>query len=897
MTINYKKILFTILSLVAIIGYGYFVYASAPLGGYNPGQTLDPDCAPGDVDCIVTLPSGGSITANNGLTATGSNVGLGGTLIQNTTIDQDGYDFSLIKNPETQLYSGSSTPGMGFSGIGFSHFETDISSFIGLMQDLVPVMGFSANTPDGQLLRVLTMGEPSGIELINQLGNDFSELNLYGGVTKLFHRNNSTNTFAGINIYSENGPNTDFSIEFATEAGSYTFPRTDGTANQVLSTDGAGQLSWTTPSGGGSGWGLTGDSGTTAGTNFIGTTDPTDFMVKTNGNQIALFGQNGNVAVGSSNIGLGLSAPSAIGDNSIAFGIGNTALGIASTVGGYSSTASGDGSVAFGGEVTANGSNAVAFGDKSRAIADGSTAFGLSTTASGLKSTVFGVSSISSGDESIAIGSHLLSRSFGEVSLGISNVDYLPLNINAFNQFDRSFSIGNGGGSPHNAYTLWKDGSFAYNDDNFQNDNPGTEQNMFYFNYGNHDGLGGVNTKRAIRLGSTLNDEWDINSTNVGNKSISLGFVNDYDGFPTSIASGQNSITIGDANIASEQGAIAIGSAATADGVYSIAIGQGSHASSLTSTALGYGSFASGNRSISLGDNAKAVSANEVSLGMNNTSYVPISIGTWQGLDRLISIGNGDGSFVPTSDAFTILKNGETGIGIDNFETYTNGSIFQVGDGGTNIIGYVDNSTGNWVNVSDERKKENITDLSYGLNEVLQLRPTSFNYKRNGEHTIGFLAQQVLPIIPEAVYGTESEGYGMSYTTLTPVLVKAIQEMNLKITDIGNTETPNTWRDALIAWFESTTNGIRKLFVGEVHTDTLCIGQTCVTESQLQQLLQNNQQVIIPSSSGNQPSDSDPISTSDDTVVPPDTTELVIDSNPVSDTGSNTTDSGDTPTE
>ena len=300
MNYQYKKTLFATLSLITILGYGYFAFAAAPLGGYNPGDTLNPDCAPGDVDCIVTLPSGGSITANNGLTATGSNVGLGGTLIQNTTIDQDGYDFSLIKNPETQLYSGSSTPGMGFSGIGFSHFETDISSFIGLMQDLVPVMGFSANTPDGQLLRVLTMGEPSGIELINQLGNDFSELNLYGGVTKLFHRNNSTNTFAGINIYSENGPNTDFSIEFATEAGSYTFPRTDGTANQVLSTDGAGQLSWTTPSGGGSGWGLTGDSGTTAGTNFIGTTDPTDFMVKTNGNQIALFGQNGNVAVGSS---------------------------------------------------------------------------------------------------------------------------------------------------------------------------------------------------------------------------------------------------------------------------------------------------------------------------------------------------------------------------------------------------------------------------------------------------------------------------------------------------------------------------------------------------------------------------------------------------------------------
>jgi len=28
---------------------GAFLYAAAPNGGYNPGDTLDPDCAPGDV--------------------------------------------------------------------------------------------------------------------------------------------------------------------------------------------------------------------------------------------------------------------------------------------------------------------------------------------------------------------------------------------------------------------------------------------------------------------------------------------------------------------------------------------------------------------------------------------------------------------------------------------------------------------------------------------------------------------------------------------------------------------------------------------------------------------------------------------------------------------------------
>jgi hypothetical protein len=132
------------------------------------------------------------------------------------------------------------------------------------------------------------------------------------------------------------------------------------------------------------------------------------------------------------------------------------------------------------------------------------------------------------------------------------------------------------------------------------------------------------------------------------------------------------------------------------------------------------------------------------------------------------------------SDALTILKNGQTGIAIDNFETNTNGNIFQVGDGGTGIIGYVDNGTGNWMAVSDERKKHNIQDLSYGLNEILQLKPVSFDYNRNNEHTIGFLAQQVLPIIPEAVGGDTEKGYSMSYATITPAIVKAIQELNLK---------------------------------------------------------------------------------------------------------------------
>jgi hypothetical protein len=118
--------------------------------------------------------------------------------------------------------------------------------------------------------------------------------------------------------------------------------------------------------------------------------------------------------------------------------------------------------------------------------------------------------------------------------------------------------------------------------------------------------------------------------------------------------------------------------------------------------------------------------------------------------------------------------------------------------------------------------------------------------------------------------------------------------MNLKITDIGNMDTPNTWRDSLIAWFGNLENGITELFAGRVRTHELCLDDLCVTKDQLQQMLQNSQQTIVPSSGGNLPTDPDPIVTPDDTVS--------SDSNPIvnpDDSGDSNSDTptADTPTE
>jgi len=87
---------------------------------------------------------------------------------------------------------------------------------------------------------------------------------------------------------------------------------------------------------------------------------------------------------------------------------------------------------------------------------------------------------------------------------------------------------------------------------------------------------------------------------------------------------------------------------------------------------------------------------------------------------------------------------------------------------------------GNWTNASDSTLKTNIHNLTYGLNEIWNLKPVSYTLKKNGRNDIGFLAQEVKEVIPEIVYG-ESGSMSMSYGQLTAVLVKAMSEQQRKI--------------------------------------------------------------------------------------------------------------------
>jgi hypothetical protein len=86
---------------------------------------------------------------------------------------------------------------------------------------------------------------------------------------------------------------------------------------------------------------------------------------------------------------------------------------------------------------------------------------------------------------------------------------------------------------------------------------------------------------------------------------------------------------------------------------------------------------------------------------------------------------------------------------------------------------------------SDIRKKTNIQTYTRGLNEVIQLRPVTFNWKpehyyNSDEEQYGFIAQEVEQIIPEIV-DEDSQGYKNIKNAFIPILVNSIRELKAEL--------------------------------------------------------------------------------------------------------------------
>ena len=86
-------------------------------------------------------------------------------------------------------------------------------------------------------------------------------------------------------------------------------------------------------------------------------------------------------------------------------------------------------------------------------------------------------------------------------------------------------------------------------------------------------------------------------------------------------------------------------------------------------------------------------------------------------------------------------------------------------------------SAGAWTNASDERLKNNIVDIKYGLDAVLQTQPRSYKMNDIEGDFIGFVAQELQTVIPEVVSGDPEKQLGVDYGSLVAVAFKAIQEL------------------------------------------------------------------------------------------------------------------------
>ena len=98
---------------------------------------------------------------------------------------------------------------------------------------------------------------------------------------------------------------------------------------------------------------------------------------------------------------------------------------------------------------------------------------------------------------------------------------------------------------------------------------------------------------------------------------------------------------------------------------------------------------------------------------------------------------------------------------------------------------------GSWQTFSDERLKNIKGEFRTGLNAVMQLRPLRYEYKKDNavginsdKEYIGFGAQAVQKVIPEAVSATQSGYLMVNNDPILWSMVNAIQEQQKQIEEL-----------------------------------------------------------------------------------------------------------------
>lgn len=130
-----------------------------------------------------------------------------------------------------------------------------------------------------------------------------------------------------------------------------------------------------------------------------------------------------------------------------------------------------------------------------------------------------------------------------------------------------------------------------------------------------------------------------------------------------------------------------------------------------------------------------------------------------------------------TTGSNVYYNTGNVGVGTNNpsYKMHVIGDIYASGD---------------VTALSDQRYKQNIQPLDDALAKILRL--TGYTYTREDhrpdEKQIGFLAQEVQTVYPEAVrYDETADQYSVNYGVMVAPLLQSIKEMHTIMKDQATT--------------------------------------------------------------------------------------------------------------
>lgn len=160
-------------------------------------------------------------------------------------------------------------------------------------------------------------------------------------------------------------------------------------------------------------------------------------------------------------------------------------------------------------------------------------------------------------------------------------------------------------------------------------------------------------------------------------------------------------------------------------------------------------------------------------------------------LDFICNSTGGRRYRVGTGGSAGVFQNGTFGFydvtsSATRMAVTSGGDVYIVNLAGVGNRAVYSGADGTLTNTSsDGTLKQNVSSITQGLNEVLQLNSVSFNWKDTEKYgpqrEIGFIAQEVQPIIPEVIGENHNGTLSLDYPKMIAVLTKAIQELNDKV--------------------------------------------------------------------------------------------------------------------